>query len=99
VANWTLEFDCGASIGSIWDGKITSHVGTHYVVANAGWNSTLVAGGKVSFGFVAAPDTSPTSPINYVLNEKSLSGSTTPALPSISAAARGRRSQISCSPE
>jgi len=41
VSNWTLEFDYGASISSIWDGKITRHVGTHYVVANAGWNSTL----------------------------------------------------------
>jgi hypothetical protein len=86
VANWTLEFDYGASISSAWDGKITSHVGTHYVVANAGWNSTLAAGGKVSFGFVAAPGTSPTSPMNYALNGKSLSGSTTPALPSISVA-------------
>jgi chitinase len=86
VANWTLQFDYGASISSIWDGKITSHVGTHYVVANAGWNSTLVVGGKVSFGFVAAPGTSPASPMNYVLNGKSLSGSSTPAPPSISVA-------------
>ncbi len=55
VPNWTLEFDFGASITSIWDGRIVSHTGTHYVVANAGWNSNLAAGGQVAFGFVAAP--------------------------------------------
>jgi hypothetical protein len=46
VSNWTLEFDYGASISSIWDGEITSHVGTHYVVTNAGWNSMLAAAEK-----------------------------------------------------
>lgn len=88
VGNWQLAFDYGASITSIWDGSIVSHSGTHYVVSNAGWNATLAAGGKVSFGFVAAPGGTPASPANYVLNGKSLSGggTTPPPLPSITIA-------------
>ncbi|HEY2882237.1 MAG TPA: cellulose binding domain-containing protein [Pirellulales bacterium] len=87
VANWTLEFDFGANITSIWDGKIVSHSGSHYTIANAGWNSTLAAGGQVSFGFVAAPVGTPAAPANYVLNGKPLSGGTTPpVLPSLSIA-------------
>jgi chitinase len=77
VKNWTLAFDYGASITDIWDGAIVSHSGTHYVVSNAGWNSTLAAGGQVEFGFVAAPG-SPASPINYTLNGQLLSGTITP---------------------
>lgn len=78
VNNWTLAFDYGATITSIWDGSMVSHSGTHYVVTNAGWNSTLMAGGQVEFGFIAAPGMSPTSPTNYVLNGKAISGGTTP---------------------
>jgi hypothetical protein len=76
VADWTLTFDYGARITSIWDAKVISHVGTRYTVGNAGWNSTLAAGGSVSFGFVAAPGTSPTAPVNYLINGQSI---TTPA--------------------
>jgi chitinase len=87
VKNWQLAFDYGASITSIWDGAIVSHAGTHYVVSGANWNSTVVAGGKVEFGFVAAPGSSPTSPTNYVLNGVALSGGTTPpTVPSINIA-------------
>jgi hypothetical protein len=87
VNNWTLEFDFGATISSIWDGRIASHTGTHYVIANAGWNSTLAVGGQISFGFIAAPGSSPASPVNYLLNGKSISGGNPtpppPTLPSI----------------
>jgi hypothetical protein len=86
VPNWTLEFDFGASITSIWDGRIVSHADTHYVVANAGWNSNLAAGGQAEFGFIAAPAAGPASPVNYTLNGKSLSGTTPPPLPTISVA-------------
>ena len=87
VPNWTLEFDFGASITSIWDGRIVSHTGTHYVVANAGWNSNLSPGGQVAFGFVAIPGRAPNSPANYSLNGKSLSGDNPqPSLPTISVA-------------
>ena len=88
ISNWSLAFDCGAMITQIWDGKIVSHTGTHYVISGAGWNNNLDAKGTVSFGFVATPSTSPTSPTSYTLNGQSLGGggSTPPALPSLTVA-------------
>ncbi|MBM4070138.1 MAG: hypothetical protein FJ271_14475 [Planctomycetes bacterium] len=78
VSNWRLEFDYAASISSIWDARIVSHVGDHYVIESAGWNSTLAANGAVSFGFVASPGKSPPAPSNYVLNGAALGGTTPP---------------------
>ncbi len=78
VSNWRLEFDDAASINSIWDARIVSHVGNHYIIESAGWNSTLAAGGTASFGFVASPGSSPSSPTNYVLNGVALGGTTPP---------------------
>ena len=78
VNNWTLEFDFAANITSIWDAKITSHVGNHYVVTNAGWNNTLAASGTVSFGFVASPGNTTAKPTNLKLNGVPLDGSSTP---------------------
>ena len=83
VTSWRLEFDYSANITSIWDAKIVSHTGNHYVVTNAGWNSTLAASSAVSFGFVASPGTSSSTPANYLLNDIPLGGTTPPppALP------------------
>lgn len=80
IAQWRVEFDYGANITSLWDGKIVSHVGNHYVVTNAGWNSTLAAGSNVSFGFVASPGSTNPTPINYRLNGVPL-GDILPPLP------------------
>jgi hypothetical protein len=66
--NWSLAFDYGGQISSIWNASITSHTGTHYVVTNAGWNSTIPAGGSVSFGFVTSTPGAPATPINYNLS-------------------------------
>ncbi len=68
VNNWRLEFDYAASITSIWDARIVSHTGTHYVVEGAGWNDNLPAGGSISFGFLGTPGSSSAEPSNYVLN-------------------------------
>lgn len=78
INDWTLEFDFAANITSIWDAKITSHVGNHYVVTNAGWNNTLSASGNVSFGFVASPGNTTARPINLKLNGVPLDGSNVP---------------------
>ncbi len=83
INNWKLEFDFGGNISSIWDGKIISHSGTRYVISNAGWNSTLAAGGQVSFGFVASPGSGPANPANYLLNGQTLGGSPTPPTPTL----------------
>lgn len=80
VADWQLEFDYDAQVNSIWDARIVSHVQSHYVVANAGWNSTLVPGGSVSFGFVASPGSTFLQPANYRLNGQPL-GPTPPSPP------------------
>lgn len=89
VNNWKLEFDYAPSIGQIWDGRVISHVGTHYVIAGAGWNNTIAAGGKVSFGFNAGPGNTTAAPTNWKLNGVPLGGTDPtppPPLPTISIA-------------
>jgi len=87
VVNWKLEFDYSPNLTSIWDGQLVSHVGNHYVVQNAGWNSTIAPGTAVSFGFVASPGGTLTTPTHFVLNGIALDGTTPPpppALPTVS---------------
>jgi aryl-phospho-beta-D-glucosidase BglC (GH1 family) len=55
VNGWTLAFDAPFTISSIWGATIVSHVGTHYVIQAADWDSLLAPGGSISFGFQAAP--------------------------------------------
>lgn len=77
VTNWQLGFDYSGQIGNIWDAAIISHVGNHYVVGSAGWNSTIATGGKASFGFLGSGN-SAAQPTGYVLDGIPLGG-TTPA--------------------
>lgn len=55
IEEWTLEFDYEDEITSLWGGEILSHEGTHYVIANAGYNATVSAGEKIQIGFGAKP--------------------------------------------
>src|SRR5262245_26430607 len=41
LTDWRLEFDSPLLLNSVWDGKVLSHTGQHYVVGNAGYNSTI----------------------------------------------------------
>jgi hypothetical protein len=68
VTNWSLELDFPGQITSIWDATVASHAGNHYVVQNAGWNSTIAAGATVSFGFNGSPGNVTAGPTNYVLH-------------------------------
>lgn len=86
VPDWRLQFDFAANLTSVWDAKVTSHVGDRYVVNNAGWNSALPANGMVSFGFVGNPGNLPFAPSNYVLNGVPLGGGGTPSQPALSVA-------------
>ena len=64
VTSWTLEFDWGADITSIWNGSIQSKVGNHYVVINTSWNGVITAGAAVEVGCVfntTAPGVAPTN--------------------------------------
>jgi hypothetical protein len=51
--NWTLGFDFAGPITSLWNGSILSHVGNHYTVGPASWNSSIAPGGSVVVGFTA----------------------------------------------
>ncbi|WP_293222602.1 Calx-beta domain-containing protein, partial [Mycolicibacterium sp.] len=50
---WTVSFNTPAEITNIWNGVISSHVGTAYVVTNAPYNGQVSAGQTTSFGFQA----------------------------------------------
>src|SRR5436190_1788589 len=66
LAPWQLAFDYTPSITSIWDARIISHVGNHYVIGGADWNKTVAAGGSVSFGFIGSPGHVTAGPANIV---------------------------------
>ncbi|MFN4257861.1 MAG: cellulose binding domain-containing protein [Gemmataceae bacterium] len=82
--NWTLSFDFTAEITSIWNARIVSQSGNHYVITHADWNRMIAAGGSVTFGFTATPGNNPAAPTNYVLTGNAgtgggTGGGTTPA--------------------
>lgn len=66
--DWTLEFDFARQINLIWDARIVSRTGNHYVIKSAGWNNTIAARGQVSFGFGGSPGNVAQGPTNFKLN-------------------------------
>ena len=71
VNDWTISFDYGADISSIWDATIVAREGDRYTIANAGWNADLEAGRSVAFGFIGSADVSGVNvaaPVNYSVN-------------------------------
>ncbi len=78
LSAWTLQFNFGATITQIWNATISSHSGTHYVIQNAGYNSTIAPGQSVSFGFLGTPGGTPVPPSSYVVNGTSSAGSAPP---------------------
>ena len=87
VANWQLGFDLNASISSIWDASVVSHVGTHYVISGNAYDNAIPASGTLSFGFVASPG-HVASPTNITINGVAAGGGTTtpPVPPTLSVA-------------
>ncbi|WP_162560690.1 Calx-beta domain-containing protein [Methylobacterium durans] len=81
---WLVEFDAPFEITNLWNGTIVSHVGNHYVVRDAGWNSAIAPNGSVTFGFQAASQGTPPSPTRFTVNGESASPTGAPALPVIS---------------
>jgi aryl-phospho-beta-D-glucosidase BglC (GH1 family) len=78
INNWRLEFDYSRTISNLWDARLVSHVGNHYVIESAGYNSTIPIGQTISFGFVAGAGSD--TPRNLSLNG---SGTTPPTPPGI----------------
>lgn len=76
VKDWKLEFDFGRDIGSIWNAKVVSKVGSHYVLGPADYNKTLGAGATVSIGFTGTGGTATAKPAGYTLSWDDGSGTT-----------------------
>jgi endoglucanase len=53
ISGWTVEFDLGGQLASLWNGQPTVS-GSHYAVRDAGWNGALAPGASASFGFQIA---------------------------------------------
>ncbi len=79
---WTVEFDTPAQITSIWNGQVTSHVGTHYVITNMAYNGAVAAGQSTTFGYQATPGALASTPTNLKVNGVAVS--TPPTTPSLS---------------
>ncbi len=78
---WTVEFDSPAQISYIWNAKITSHVGTHYVISSVFYNSKVAAGKSASFGYAATPGAVASTPTNLTINGVAVgTPSTTPSV-------------------
>jgi hypothetical protein len=67
VTNWTLDFDLAGQISSIWNASISSHVGNHYKIIPASWNTSISPGTTAAIGFTAGPGGGTIAPINFVL--------------------------------
>src|SRR4028119_276602 len=66
---WMLEFDAPFSITEIWNAEIVRREGSHYVIRNLSWNSTIPPKGSVSFGFNGSKSSGTVAqPTNYILN-------------------------------
>ena len=68
VMGWTLAFDWVGTITAIWNANIVSHVGNHYVITNANYNSLIQPNQAVVIGFNATPGKPTSGPSNYTLN-------------------------------
>jgi alpha-L-arabinofuranosidase len=68
ISGWTLSFDFAVSISSIWNATLVSQNGSHYVIQDVGYDSTIQPGQSVTIGFNAAPGHPSAGPSNYVLN-------------------------------
>jgi len=75
IKDWRMEFDYGRNISNVWDAQIISHVGNHYVIGSASYNSTITVGQTISFGFTAGAGSG--TPTNLTL----IGGSSSPQTP------------------
>jgi arabinan endo-1,5-alpha-L-arabinosidase len=55
IEDWVVEFDYKDNIKSIWNAKIVSHDGDHYVIKAESYNANIESGKSISFGFEGVP--------------------------------------------
>jgi chitinase len=82
VEGWTLAFDAGFAIDSMWGAEIVSSGDGRFVIRGTPWNADIPAGGSLSFGFSASGPASGIDPSGFSLGGATL----TPPLPTISVA-------------
>lgn len=70
ITSWRLEFDYSGSISQIWDARIVSRSGNHYIIESAGWNNSIPSKGSVSFGGGGSPGGNSSQPTNIVVTWK-----------------------------
>ena len=71
--SWQVEFDSTFAISSIWNAKIKSQSGNHYVIESLSWNGKLLPGQSTSFGFGGKPGTAVPEITNIKINGSSIS--------------------------
>jgi chitinase len=82
---WTVSFNTPAEVVNVWNGVISSHVGTAYVVTNAPWNGQVGAGQSTSFGFQANTGAAGSAITGLQLNGVAVA-TPTPTAPGVSVA-------------
>lgn len=100
ISNWTLAFSFDHNITSIWNATVVSQSGNQYLIGPASWDTTIPAGGSVSFGFNGDPGNVVDTPTNYVLmgtSGSSGSGSTSTGSGSGSTSGSGSSSNLTAS--
>lgn len=65
--DWVLEWDFAPAIDVIWNARVESRNGLRYRIRPESWNSSIPAGGSVSFGFNGSPGNVSTLPDNVRL--------------------------------
>jgi hypothetical protein len=74
INSWSLEFDFTGGITNnpdpnnwtnIWNAKVKSHSGNHYVLTNDNTDITIAPGQTITFGFVATWGTNHVAPANF----------------------------------
>lgn len=56
LADWSVGYNAGGKINSIWNAQIYAEQGTEYILRNAGYNSEIAPGQSVSFGYIVSGD-------------------------------------------
>ncbi|HMV49899.1 MAG TPA: cellulose binding domain-containing protein [Blastocatellia bacterium] len=82
LSDWTLEFDFTRTISQIWNARIVSRNGNHYVIKAESWNNVIAAKGSVSFGFGGTPGNVTSAPQNFKLNGVAVGGPVSTPTPS-----------------
>lgn len=67
IEDWVLEFDFEREITELWNGKIDSHEGNHYVIKNADYNSIIDANAAITIGFNGIGGKAEDEPQNCIL--------------------------------